>query len=164
MTFIATNNIILPKLQVSTQTSQQTGSTTANSSIVVNGSQISYEPDTSASTVAYEVAYYCERVNWITYLQNVALEQSTDGGTTWTEINEKYRKNYGISGSAYQDRRYYQHLIYFFPSFTGERQFRISVGTNKSGYQAYFHQLVLWDGAASSTDFTDVNVLMYSIL
>ena len=164
MSYIPMNNFVAVKTQSTAQTTQQAGSSTAGSASVVNGTSISYTPDSNASKVVYECAYYCERDQWITNVQIVSLEESTDGGSTWSEINAKYRKNYGYGGNAMQSQRWYQHLLYFLPAWSGSRDFRVTVGISAGNRQTYFHKLNLWDGAATSTEFTTVNVMMYSIV
>ena len=159
MSYIADKIIKNPKAIITTHTSQQTSSSSANTAVILSGSEITYTPDTSASKVVYEIMFYSEIINDNGF---ISLELQHYVSNTWSEINAKFNKNMGIGGSS-QKMRYCNTYRYVLPTWTGSRQLRIAMGSHATGRQIDFHQLTNWDGATATDQFCNTNLLVYSI-
>ncbi len=145
-----------------THTSAQTTSTTAGGTVVLLGSQATYEPSSSASKVVYEINFYGERTDYA-HNSYFLLEHYTSG--TWSEINSANVRSSINSGSAVQSNRNAYHLRWIVPTWSGARDLRISVGSRVSrptNQQLTLHQLTQWNGNNSSTDFADTCLIIYS--
>ena len=160
MTYLLDSAIKKPKVLVTEHSSSQVSSSLANTSVVISGTEISYDPDATASKVIYEVSFYAQRINYITF-QCFTLQHYTSGA--WSEINQRYLKNVGNSGSSTQTARYYIHFRYVLPAWTGSRDLRIITASNGAGKQISMHQVTSWEGATVADKFCNTNVLIYSI-
>ena len=150
-----------PSFLVTTHTSSQDTSNTANVSDVVSGSLITYTPTAGASKVVYEISYYSEKKSGHIF-QCVYLEEYSSG--SWSEINQKYRRNYGTgSGSSSQTNRYYLHFRFVLPAWSGSKQIRLRTSSEDPNENTKLHQLTDWDGDASTSMFCNTNLIVYSI-
>ena len=148
-----------PQAIYTINTSSQTTSTSANTYITVNGSTISYTPDTSASKVVYEIGFYVEAIDKYCF-QHITLEWNNSG---WEQPDVKFGKNFGSheTGSSYRD---FLCLRYIIPSWSGSRDLRLRSGSYSSNYDVTYHQITDWDGSGSITNrFCNTNLLVYSI-
>lgn len=150
-----------PKFLVTTHTSAQATSSSANTFQTILGSEISYAPTANSTKVIYEISYYAERLSGIIF-QDIRLQESSDNGNTWSEIDAKFKRNYGNSGSAGQSNRWYLHFRFVLPTWSGEKQLRLSSASN-SNYPHNLHQISEWDGANATDQFCDTSLLVYSI-
>lgn len=160
MTHLLESAIKKPKILVTEHSSSQSSSSSSNTSVVILGSEISYDPDSTASKVIYEISFYAQRINYITF-QCFTLQHYTSG--SWSEINQRYLKNVGNSGSAFQSSRYYLHFRYVLPTWTGARNLRLITASNGANKQIYMHQVTDWEGSSVTDRFCNTNVLMYSV-
>lgn len=146
-----------------THTSSQTSSSSANTFITLSGSEISYEPYSGASKVIYEISFYCEKINTYTFLV-AHLESADIGNTNWSEINSKFRRNFGDYVYSSQSRRWYTTLKFIVPTWSGQKQLRLRIAHPGNNNETVFHQMSEWDGVGSVTNkFCDTNLLVYSI-
>lgn len=96
--------------------------TTTASGIIVNGLTFSYEPTKNANSVIFEYSFYAEKNYGIPFLWT-EIEYSTDNGSSFTGINEKY-KMYGGSGPYNNFYVHYRVLCKLSP-WEGERILRV---------------------------------------
>jgi hypothetical protein len=162
MTHIPNGSFKNMQTLVTSHTSVQTSSSVGNAFITLDGSEITYTPSTSASNVVYEIVFYCQNSGYpfiCAYLENADV-----GNTNWSEIHEKYRKNFGVSGYSTQTNRFYTTWRYVLPIWSGPKQLRIRIGSHNANRQINLHQLTEWDGAGSVTNkFCNTNLIVYSI-
>tara|TARA_E500000331_G_scaffold30444_1_gene25619 strand:+ start:4693 stop:5172 length:480 start_codon:yes stop_codon:yes gene_type:complete len=140
-------------------TSVQTTSTSSNSWVTINGSEISYTPDSGASNVIYEIGFYVEALNKACF-QNIVLEHNTG---SWSAIDVKYGRNFGSSpaGSYLRDYLYYRFIV---PSWSGSRGLRLRSASHMANYAANYHAITDWDGSGSiSNRFCNTSLLVYSV-
>ena len=161
MSFFNQSAFKAPKFLVTTHTSAQATSSSTNTFQTILGSEILYEPAENSTKVIYEISYYAERISGIIF-QDIRLQESTDNGSTWSEINAKFRRNYGNSGSSGQSNRWYLHFRYVLPAWSSEKRLRLSSASNSS-YPHNLHQMSEWDGSSATDQFCDTNLLVYSI-
>ena len=149
------------KYLVTNHTSVQTTSNSSNTFSTLLGSEISYEPSQGASKVIYEISFYGEKQGLT--LVTAFLEHYVSG--SWTEINQRYRKNYGLGGSTSgQMNRWPIYWRFVLPAWSGERNLRIRVAHHTSNRLINLHQITHWDGNASVTNkFSNTNLIVYSI-
>ena len=150
-----------PKILVTSHNSVQETSDSANVGTIVSGSAISYEPEAGSSKVVYEISYYSEKLAGRTF-QAVYLEEYTSG--SWSEINTRYRKNYGYSGSG--DGRWHLYFRFVLPVWSGSRDLRLNSAASSSSRKTYNHAISHWDGSSDTTNFLkfcNTNLLVYSI-
>tara|TARA_E500000305_G_scaffold108878_2_gene112248 strand:- start:1055 stop:1546 length:492 start_codon:yes stop_codon:yes gene_type:complete len=143
-------------------TSAQTTSATAGGTVVLQGSQATYTPSSSASKVVYEINFYGERTNW-THNSYFLIEHYTSG--SWSEINSENVRSSINSGSAGQSNRNAYHLRWVVPAWTNAKDLRVSIGSRVSrstDQQLTLHQITQWDGNNSSSDFADTCLIIYS--
>lgn len=160
MTIIYSDTFENLQTLVTTHTSSQATSNNANTFITVSGSEITYTPASGSDKVVYEISFYGEKAG-ITYLC-CQLQHYVSG--SWSEIDAKYKKNLGNSGSSSQSYRYYIVWRFVLPAWTGSRQLRLVIGSNKTNRNINLHKLTNWDGSSSVTDqFCNTNLLVYSI-
>ena len=163
MTHYLENIFKNPKTVVTTHPSSQATSNTANVMTTLTGSEITYAPASDSTKVVYEISFYAEKINSIVF-QGVQLQRYDTGSSSWVEINAKYRRNFGNSGSNLQAYRYYFHWRFVLPTWTGSRQLRIVLGANGSNRNLVMNQMTDWDGSSSITDqFCNTNLLVYSV-
>lgn len=160
MTYKLAEHFLNPKVLITTHTSSQTSSNAANTYTTISGTEISYTPASGSTSVIYDVSFYARGLNNVTF-QAFYLEHYQNN--TWSEINSRYRRNVGNSGGVNQAYRWFIHFQYVLPTWTGSRDFRLRCASNGSNRAMTFHQPSYWDGASTSTTFTNTNLLMYSI-
>ena len=166
MTYIKKTAFKLPKFLVTSHTSQQITTTTINDSETVIGSQISYTPSIDANKVVYEISFYSQKANSGGIVFRILdLEESSDGGSSWSVINQKFKKNHGLWGTSGQKNRYYMHFRYVLPTWSGERYLRLrtSTYTDFPNRSSELHQLTEWNGTSATDQFCNTNLLVYSI-
>ena len=155
-----------PKYLVTTHTSAQITTSTINTYETILGSEISYIPFENSSKVVYEISFYSQKTqNGGILFQILDLEESTDGGSSWSIINNKFKRNYGNSGPTAQENRYYIHYRYVLPAWSGERHLRLRTATHSASVNrsVELHQLTEWGGASATDQFCNTNLLVYSI-
>ena len=145
---------------VTTHTTSQATSNSGNTFITISGSEITYTPASGSNKVVYEISFYAEKVG-INFM-SCQLQHYVSG--SWSEIDAKYKKNFGNSGSVSQSYRYYIVWRFVLPAWTGSRQLRLIIGSNNTNRNINLHQLTNWDGSGTVTDqFCNTNLLVYSI-
>ena len=161
MTYVFESVFKKPEYLVTSHSSAQTTSNTGSNAIVISGSEITYEPDANANKAIYEISFYAEKING-TFFQGVYLQEYN--GSSWVEINQRNRKNFGVGGSnSSQSYRVYQHFRFILPTWTGNKQLRLIIAPESSGKQITLHKMSEWDGGSSSTTFCNTTLLVYSI-
>ena len=140
-------------------TSIQTTSSSANSFITLLGSEISYTPLENTSKVIYEISFYSE-ASGIPFTA-AYLEHYTSG--SWSEINARYRKNWGLGGSSSQTHRWPIYWRFVLPSWVGERNLRIRLGQHAANRQINLHKITDWDGSSATDKFCNTNLVVYSV-
>jgi hypothetical protein len=150
------------KYIVTSNSSAQVGSTTDGVASIINGSEIDYIPESSATKVIYEISFYLEQISYITF-QVIRLDYSSNGGSSWSEIDAINTKTLTQSGSAGQNMRINCHLRFVVPSWSGERRLRLTTtGTHWHSAAISMHALTKWDGSSSSTDFANTSLIVYN--
>tara|TARA_B100000427_G_scaffold171309_1_gene142420 strand:- start:418 stop:903 length:486 start_codon:yes stop_codon:yes gene_type:complete len=148
-------------VKVTTHSSAQTLSSTANTFLTISGSEITYVPDLTSSKVIYEISFYAEAVN-IEAFGNFYLERYDDSSSSWVEISSNFRKNVGYYGSG-QTLRSLLSYRYVLPTWTGPRQIRLRCAPHRTNNPMTFHQMTYWDGSSSITDkFCNTTLVVYS--
>lgn len=150
-----------PKILVTSHSSAQETSNSANVGTVISGSEISYEPQAGSSKVVYEISYYAQKLTGTTF-QSVYLEHYVSG--SWSEIHAKRRRNFGNYGT--NDARWYLHYRYVLPAWTGSRDLRLHTGADIADRKYYNHAISHWDGSSDTTNylkFCNTSLLVYSI-
>lgn len=142
-----------------TNTSQQMTSASANVITVVNGSEITYTPAQGAEKVIYEIMFYSEIIDDNTYVS--AQIQEYDGAA-WVKIEDRYTKNWGLSGSA-QRMRYCVSFRYILPAWANAKQLRLVIASSADNAQLGLHQLTDWDGSSATDQFCDTTLIVYSV-
>ncbi len=162
MTYTVTNHLFLaPKYLVTTNTAVQSTSNTAGVRTVLNGSSIEYTPDSDASYVIYEFSVSSECIQDTTF-HSFELKYSTDNGSSYQVVNNRAIIGHGNDGST-QSQRWFHHFRYVIPAYTGSRLWRLETGSFISNERCDYHALSEWDGAASTTKFTNSTLIMYSL-
>lgn len=142
--------------------SVQTTSSSANTFITLIGSEINYSPSQNAANVIYEISFYGEQLGKPFIVAQ--LEHYTSGA--WSEINEKYRRNFGL-GNATLNGRWNRFPIYWrfiLPAWSGEKSLRIRLGSPNANNEMDLHQISSWDGTYPVTNrFCNTNLFIYSI-
>tara|TARA_B000000557_G_scaffold264077_1_gene268402 strand:+ start:234 stop:719 length:486 start_codon:yes stop_codon:yes gene_type:complete len=161
MTYVFESVFKKPKFAVTSHSSSQITSNTLGTPMVISGSEITYEPDASASKVIYEISFYAEKINGNLF-QAIYLQEHN--GSSWVEINQRNRKNFGVGGSdTNQSHRYYQHFRFILPTWSGSKQLRLITVPENHNLPVTFHQMSEWNGGSSSTTFCNTTLLVYSI-
>ena len=158
MTHIALDNFKNLQTLVTTHTSDQVTSSSGNNFTTVSGSEMTYTPASDANNVVYEISFYAERGGRPFLIWQ--LEHYTSG--SWSEINPKYRKTIGISGSSSQSYSWYITWRFVLPSWTGSRQLRLRVASHSSNRHVNLHQITKWDGSTVTDQFCNTNLVVYS--
>ena len=141
----------------------QTTSSSANTFVTVTGSEISYTPASGSTKVVYEINFYAEKIGGVAFLVG-QLENADSGNSNWAEINTKFRKNFGYSGSSSQSYRWNVNWRFVVPAWTGEKQLRLRIGHSSTNNDISLHQITEWDGSGSITNrFCNTNLIVYSI-
>ena len=148
------------KYLVTNHTSVQTTSSSSGTFVTLLGSEISYKPSENASKVVYEISFYSEKLG--NPFVGAYLEHYVSGA--WSEINQRYRKNWGLGNSTSQMNRWPIYWRFVLPSWTGERSLRIRLAQHAANRTINLHQITHWDGNSSVTDkFSNTNLIVYSI-
>ena len=92
-----------PQAVITTNTSGQTTSTSANTYVTINGSEITYIPAAGSNKVIYEIGFYVQGLNKASF-QHFVLEQNTGSG--WSIIDNKFGKNIAAAASNQNIRDY----------------------------------------------------------
>jgi hypothetical protein len=161
MTYMIPGDLKSIQYLKTTHTSMQSSSNSGNTLITLTGSEISYTPFPDSEKVVYEISFYAENSGYPFVCCH--LEHADAGNTNWTEINAKYKKNIGVGGITGQLNRYYIAWRFVLPSWSGEKQLRIRIGSHNSNRSLDFHKIKVWDGAGANDKFCDTNLLVYSI-
>ena len=162
MTYFVNTSILNHKYKITTNSSNQVTSSTANSYLSINGSDISFTPDSNSNYVIYEIGFYAQVINNKSQ-QHIKFEYSLDGGSSWSEFNVDLSKNFGpnITSDYYRNHIYLKYVV---PSWTGTRQLRISSAAASANSETQFHQITEWDGSGSiSNRFCNTSLLVYSV-
>ena len=162
MTYFINTSILNQKYQVTTHSSSQETSSTANTYVVISGSEMSFAPHSNSTYVIYEIGFYAQVINNKSQ-QHIKLEYSADGGSSWSEFNVDLSKNFGpnITSDYYRNRMYLKYVV---PTWSGSRQLRISSAAATANSETQFHQITEWDGSGSVTDrFCNTSLLVYSV-
>ena len=122
MTYIPHSILKNPKAITTVNSSMQDTGNSKDTFLTVNGSEITYTPTADASKVIYEISFYAKRFN--DYAMSVLHLEEYDG-SSWSEINEKFRKTFGTGGTKSQSHRWYLHFRYVLPAWSGEKQLRL---------------------------------------
>ena len=155
------NSIFKKPLHVVTEhTANQATSSSGDSFITINGSEISYTPASDAVKVVYEISFYAKKESYITF-SAVQLEEYIN--SAWSEINAKYRRNFGNSGATSQTNRYLLHYRFVLPTWSGERQLRLRISATGSSRNVVLHEIDYWEGSSISSIYMNTSLLLYSI-
>jgi len=160
MTYLLDSAIKKPQVLVTNHTSSQVTSSSSNTAVTITGSEITYTPHALASKVVYEIGFYGERKSYIIF-QCLTLQEYD--GSSWVEINSRFLRNIGNSGTLNQNARYFFHYRFVIPTWTGSKQLRLITASSSSNRQIVLHSLSNWDGSAVTNKFCNTNLLMYSI-
>jgi len=163
MTYLKNDTLTDPVHQVTANTSDQSPSDTGSVMIVLNGSTIEYTANAQAVNVVYEIAFSARRINDQTF-QTIVLQESTDGGSTWSDFGYRTLNSFGNSVSSSQAYRWYHHLRYVIPAYSGTKSFRLHIGSYSGPRKCIYHGLDSWDGSSTTSEFTQTSLIMYSIL
>jgi len=165
MTFIRSSALLKPEFLVTTHTSSQETSNTANVSTVINGSSITYEPYPGSNKVVYEISFYATNHNITQYgecAQYLKLEEYN--GSIWSEISSTNRKNFGSeSANAIQTSYFYVHLRYVLPAWSGSKQLRLTIAAAENDEKVVLHKINFFDGGNATSMFYSTSLLVYSI-
>ena len=148
-----------PHVISTVNTSGQTTSNLANTYVTINGSTISYTPDSSASKVVYEISFYAEIRSKYGF-QHIILEWNN---SVWEQPDVKFGKNFGFGNSSgiFNDLLFLRYII---PSWSGSRDLRLRSAGEANNRDVTYHQVTSWDGSGSITNrFCNTNLLVYSI-
>ncbi len=159
MTIIYSDTFKNLQTLVTTHSSSQATSNNANTWTTISGSEITYTPSSGSDKVVYEISFYGEKIG-INFTSS-QLQHYVSG--SWSEINTKYKKNFGNSGSASQSYRYYIVWRFVLPAWTGSRQLRLRIASNGTSRNLNLHQITNWDGSSVTDQFCNTNLLVYSI-
>ena len=148
------------KTLVTTHSSVQTTSSSGSTEVTLLGSEIDYTPSADSTKVVYEINFYSEKQG--TPFMSCYLQYSTDSGSSFTNMNAKYRRNFGLGGSGSQKNRWLNHWRFVIPTWSGERRLRIRLGCFASNRPLDLHQVTEWDGTEQNI-YCNTNLLVYSI-
>ena len=140
-------------------TSSQVGGSSAGDKITVTGSEATYTPNAAASKVVYEISYYAEKDSG-SHSVTVTLEHYVSG--SWSEVDSSYLRTFLISGAGGQSCRLNMHHRWVIPAWSGERNLRVRLGTRWASMHLTLHKLTEWDGASTSSEFSDTSLIIYS--
>ena len=160
MSHYFTTNIKKPKYLITSHTSAQVTPTAVNTGDVVLGSQITYEPSSDATKVVYEIGFYGEKKEQVMFM-SWYLQEYASG--SWSEINSRYRRNFGHGSSTNQTYRWNIHFRWILPAWAGSKQLRILAGMHNYNRNISLNQLTDWDGSSATDKFCNTNLLVYSI-
>ena len=165
MTFIRSSALLKPEFLVTTHTSSQETSNTANVSTVIDGSSITYEPHNESDKVVYEISFYASNHNITQYgecAQYLKLEIYNQGA--WSEISSTNRKNFGSSyANTVQSSYFYVHLRYVLPTWSGSKQLRLTITAAENDEKVVLHKINYFNGANATNMFYNTSLLVYSI-
>ena len=150
-----------PQAIITVHSAAQDTSTSAGSYITISGSEISYTPHISATNVVYEISFYVEALNKVSY-QHLVLQQDINNNGSWTTIDTRLGKGFGAltAGNYVRDIMNSRFII---PAWAGLRPLRLRSAAHKVNHHVKYHQLTQWDGASSTTTFCNTSLLVYSV-
>ena len=160
MSHLLNTSIKKPKFLVTTHSSAQTTSTTAEVGTVITGSEITYTPTEDAQKVIYEIGFYAEKINQRSFT-GWYLQEYTSG--SWSEIESRYRRNFGWQNHDNQAHRLYTNYRYILPAWSGSKQLRLVAAFPTGEGNIDLNQLSQWDGASATTIFCNTSLLIHSI-
>ena len=165
MSYFAEGPFSNPVYQRTANTVTQTSSTSANTFSAITGTEVTYTPTASATSVIFEASFFMQQTT-DRFFQLFRIEYDTTGAGSWAEFNVRYSRNIGNSGASTQSYRDLRHFRWVLPAWSGARPLRVSVGSHASGRAANYHGLTVWDGASAgspTTVLTDTCVMVYEI-
>ena len=163
MTYLFHNNLGKnPQAIITVNTSAQSTPSSGNSYVTVNGSQITYTPETNTDKVIYEIGFYVEALNQSSF-QHLILEHDSNNNNSWATISQNFGKNFGAQGSGQylRDYLYYRFII---PSWSGARGLRLRSSAQSAPNDVDYHAITEWDGSGSVTNrFCNTSLLVHSV-
>tara|TARA_Y100000592_G_scaffold38385_1_gene60795 strand:- start:17545 stop:18024 length:480 start_codon:yes stop_codon:yes gene_type:complete len=159
MTYITHSILKNPKAITTVNTSMQETGDSKNTFLTINGSVITYTPSSDASKVIYEISFFAKR--YYDYTLNVVQLEEYDG-STWSEVNAKFKRNFGCGGTTDQTHRWYLHFRFILPSWSGEKQLRLRISPTHDNRTIELHKEEHFAGGLS-TFYINTNLLVYSI-
>ncbi len=165
MSYTPEVNFSNPLYQRTVNTVTQTSSSSANVLTTINGSEVTYTPTASATSVIYEISFYMQQTT-DRFFQLFRIQYDTTGSGSWSDFNTRYSRNIGNSGPSSKTYRDLRHFRWVLPAWSGARPLRVSVGSHATGRSANYHGLTVWDGASAgspTTVLTDTCVMVYEI-
>lgn len=131
----------------------------------ITGSVVTYTPISSSSKIVYKISFYADSQSK-TNMYSLEIQESTNSGASWSNINSVYNKMFGMSsdGSSYgQDQRWYMNCQFIIPSWSGSRMLRVLIiGQRPWVSDASLHIITDWDGT-SGTRYFNTNVLVHEV-
>ena len=159
MTYITHSVLKNPKAITTVNSSMQDTGSSKNTFLTINGSEMTYTPSADASKVVYEISFYAKKFS--DYTLSVLHLEKYDG-SSWSEINEKFRKTFGNGVYQNQSHRWYLHFRYVLPTWSGAKQLRLRISPTHNNYNLELHKEEYFEGGPS-TFYINTNLLMYSI-
>ena len=161
MSYRKDSSLVLPSWKVTSHSSMQSSSDSSQTTIIIDGSELTYTPHPDANNVVYEISYSTRRINDRTFPTFILQHEINN---VWSNVGSKYIYALGNSGTYSQAYRTFDHVRFVLPTWTGSRSYRLAVGAYSTGRRVDFHQLDSWDGASASTIFTNTTLVMHSLL
>lgn len=165
MSYFAAGPFSNPLYQRTVHTVTQVSSQSANTFSTIIGTEVTYTPTASATSVIYEASFFMQQTT-DRFFQLFRIEYDSTGTGSWTEFSVRYSRNIGNSGTSTQAYRDLRHFRWVLPTWSGARALRVSVGSHGSGREANYHGLTVWDGTSAgspTTVLTDTCVMVYEI-
>ena len=131
----------------------------------ITGSQATYTPTSDATSVIYEISFYSDNIERMN-LYWVKIQESTDSGSTWSDVNARFGNNFGMASSGSptgQGQNTYIHYRYIIPAWSSSRMLRTAItGSETWVTNARLHELTEFDGS-TQTKYVNTNLLIHSI-
>ena len=159
MTYIRPDHFSDPKILVTTHSAVQNSSNTAQVATTISGSVMEYTPSANATSVVYEISFYAFKSG---IMDNSFMLQNYVS-SSWSEINTRYLRNVGNSGSFSQHYRWLMRFQWVIPAWTGARSHRVAVASHSTNRNVQLHKLEDFDGATATDTFMPTHLIMYSI-
>lgn len=159
MTYVRPAHFLSPKVQVTTNSAVQNSSNTANTATVINGSQMSYTPPAGVTSVVYEISFYA----WKDGIMDNSFMLQDDSGGSYGEINTRYLRNVGNSGSSSQYYRWLMRYQWVIPAWSGSRGHQVTVASHTTNRNVKMHWVEEFDGTSTTSLFMPTHLIMYSI-
>ena len=160
MTYITHSILKNPVAITTTNSSLQDTGNSKNTFLTINGSEITYTPTSDASKVIYEISFFAKKLSGRT-LNAIQLEEYD--GSSWSEIDVKFRKNFGNGGPTGQSNRWFFHFRYVLPTWSASKQLRLRISPTHNSYSIELHGDRFWEGSSVDTFYINTNLLVYSI-